>query len=289
MGASAVSMATDAANQAFIATATASGTGGATTRSAAPRAVAALDFQAAIDTGYTIDLATFTVDGVRVLDNASGTLDVDATGTVATSTPGGTVQLVEADITVVFSNVLITNRAGDTLSIPSGSYTYSFSATGSATSVGNWSIGYDATFSIPAGSPVTGTLTIGGAARSASIHGHRRVHADLTRVDSGGVNTLVANLAVRGSQPMAQDPTGLYTNWVISSGGRTVTWNRRASLGFLVNYDTNAVTLGEYSDKVFLTAPVNGQNVTVGPFSAAYAAWLLGLNGADAAAFRENL
>lgn len=249
-----------------------------------------LDFTRALTT-LTVDLGTFTVNGVRVVPNASGSISISASGAVASSWPAGTTQLVEAEVTVSLNEVTVRNAAGETLRIASGTYQYHLSATGTWVSEGNWSITGDALLDLPVASALSATLDRGGVTNRLTLSGRRRVHTELTRTTADGVNRRTGSRTVSGDAALAQDPGTAYTSWVVGWNGIPVTWNRSASISWTIDYLSPATpfAVSERSDKVYISTTAFGVPVTLGPYTAYQAATLMGLNLADALVFRQGL
>jgi len=267
--------------------------GGDSTRAVGdPTAEPMPDLTARATSSTSVFLATATVNGHLLFPSgtATGRIDVDTTGDAAASWPAGTTQLFSGSVTVTFSNVVLTNGNGDSLSIPSGSFSYTLEASGSRTDTYNWVITLDSLATL--GTPLNATLVHGGSTHSVTLAGNRQVHEVLTRVrtvDSGTSmvteNTRTMERSVSGTTPGTSLGTSApydgvnYTKWAVTIDGATVEWNRNAAIttrwDYLQSEPASAFTVTSAHDYTFLATTINGTTSRIGPFTALQMAALL--------------
>ncbi len=239
-----------------------------------------------------VDLATASVNGHRLFPagTASGTITVATSGTAASSWPAGTTQLFTGSVSVAFDHVLLTNGNGDSLSIPTGSFSYTLEASGTRTDDYNWTITLDALATLA--TPLNATLVHGPSTHSVTLAGNRQTHEVLTRVRAVDPDTLavtentrtaahtvsgtVPGSALSGSAPYS----GVnYTRWAVTIDGATVEWNRNAAIttkwDYLQSDPASAFTVTSAHDYTFLATTVHGTTSRIGPFTALQMASLL--------------
>ena len=218
-----------------------------------------------------VDLATASVNGHRLF-------------------PAGTTQLFTGSVSVAFDHVLLTNGNGDSLSIPTGSFSYTLEASGTRTDDYNWTITLDALATLA--TPLNATLVHGPSTHSVTLAGNRQTHEVLTRVRAVDPDTLavtentrtaahtvsgtVPGSALSGSAPYS----GVnYTRWAVTIDGATVEWNRNAAIttkwDYLQSDPASAFTVTSAHDYTFLATTVHGTTSRIGPFTALQMASLL--------------
>ena len=239
-----------------------------------------------------VNLQTVAVNGRRLFpaDTASGTITVATSGTAATSWPSGTTQLFTGTVTVTFHDVLLTNGNGDSLSIPSGSFSYSLEATGTKTNSRNWTITLDSLAELT--TPLSATIFHGSATRNVTLSGNRQLHQVVTRVRTVDPDTLAVTADTRttehtvsGSVPGSTLGTTTpysgknYTSWKVAIGGSTVEWNRNAKVTTRWDYresdPDDAFTVTSAHDYTFVTTTLGGTPTRLGPYTALQMATLL--------------
>lgn len=233
----------------------------------------------------TVDLATLKVNNQLVFPTgtASGTITITANGTAADSWPAGTTTLYTGSVTVALTNVVISGSNGDSLTIPSGGFSYDLDASGSKTDSFNWTITTDTTATVsPA---LSGTAVHNGRSHSVTLSGLRKTHAVITRVYSTAspvTNTRNVDYTVSGNtagtalsgNPALQSKQ--YTSWVVTVDGVRVEFNRNAHLATTWDYTQvgtgTAYTVNDISDTTFISTTTLGITAVLGPYTAAQVA-----------------
>lgn len=266
--------------------------GGDSGRSVAGTGEPMPDLAGRASSSTTVNLATVAVNGHRLFPagTASGTITVATTGTAATSWPAGTTQLFTGSVTVTLSDVLLTNGNGDSLSIPTGSFSYTLEATGTKADARNWTITLDSLASLT--TPLSATLVHGSATRNVTLSGNRQLHQVLTRVRTVDPDTLAVTTDTRTtahtvSGSVAGSSLGTttpysgknYTSWKVAIGGSTVEWNRNAEVttrwDYLASDPDDAFTVTSAHDYTFVTTVIGGTATRLGPYTALQMATLL--------------
>jgi len=247
-----------------------------------PGGLSGLDLTRTTNTPWVVSIGTLTnADGTLMFPNLSGSFTVTASGAAVTSWPVGMDQQANGTLTVNFANgnVVYTDPAnGATATITSGSYTFSYVANYTWSSMHNWTLVLDTSLAVPSATPLSWTVQRpGGTAHALTLAGYRHVNLVDTRTyTAGSTNTLSIVRTVDGEPlPGTQTPMGVadvdpanpnraFTNWDYSDNGDAAVWNRYydATLTYSFGPPVTSIT-GSLTEEIYITE--NG--VVMGPFT----------------------
>jgi hypothetical protein len=240
-------------------------------------------------TDKVVDLSTFRINGQLVFPSGTtGTITINASGTAATSWPAGITTLYTGSVSVALANIYIPGKDGDSLSIPSGTFSHTLDASGSKTDSFNWTITTDTTATV--NPTLTGTVVHAGSSHTVTLGGKRITHQLITRtrtLTDGVVTTNTRNLdrTVSGDvdgMGLSTEPgpqSQKYTSWIVTVDGVKVEWNRYAHLATTWDYNKlgagNAYTVNDIRDYTFISTTLLGITTHLGAFTAAQWATML--------------
>ncbi len=210
------------------------------------------------------DLATLTNNGQPLFSSVTtaGLITVTHVGTSVTSSPMGSTAMYTGTVSVALSSVVITNGNGDTLRIPTGTFTYALTATCTTSDATNWV--FDQRTSVAIDPPFSATVTHGERFYNLTLGGNRTLHQMITREYSGGgvVNRRVVLREISGTSDghgLSSDPLiggHLYAGWRVAVQGIPVTWNRFATVTTSTDYtlpQSSMTTVTSREDRTFIT------------------------------------
>jgi hypothetical protein len=236
----------------------------------------------------TVDLANLTIGNRLVFPSgtASGTITLTLDGAGAASWPLGNVTLYDGSVSVALANIVLSNANGDRLRIPSGTFTYSLTATSTVSDAHNWQVSATASASI---SPAfSAYLDHQEHSWSLSLAGTRNVQQVITRkkviAGDGSVSsdTREVQRTISGTTPggaLTSDgnlSTYNYSRWSVTLGNVPVVWSRHAQVTTLTNLLTGTSTTSLAHDATFVSTTIAGHTATIGPFTARQLSGLLG-------------
>ncbi len=241
-----------------------------------------------LPTTTTVDLATLAIGDRLVFANgtASGTITITLDGSAAVSWPLGNVTLYDGSVSVALANIVLSNANGDRLRIPSGTFTYSLTATSTVTDAHNWQLTATASASIsPAFAAYldhqkhSWSLTLAGTRNVQQLITRQKVVAGDGHVSS---DTREVQRTIFGTSPggaLTSDGTLSaynYSRWAVTLGNVPVVWSRHAQMTTLTNLLTGTTTTSIAHDATFVSTTLNGRTATIGPFTARQLSSLLG-------------